>query len=461
MREPHDGMESRVLATCTLGLGFSYAGFQAGLELNPHAIACDAGSSDFGPYYLGSGQIQKSRRSVKRDLELLICGARRIGVPFLTGSAGGAGGNAHLDGTAEIAREIARERGLHFRLAKIKAEISREWLRSAVSDGRVQPVEGGEELRAEAIDRLASAVAMMGVEPYQSALERGADVILAGRSTDPSIFASVPLRMGVPPGPAWHAAKSIDKGYLATTRPQDGSPVLARIRGDHFVLEPTRANTRCTVASVASLTLHENPDPFRVAQPTGSIDTEQAVYEQLDERSVRVSGSRFIAAQKPSLKVEGAELVGYRTLLIAGIRDPRLLVRLDEFLEAYRGALGRAAKSLDISEADYAIQFRVYGRDGVMGKLEPLAGNCGHEIGLIVDCVGRTEEISGALGSRLGPTGSRLDITGKLGGGGNFAYPFSPSLIKTGAVYRWSVWHVVEVGPSEITDLFPVSMEDL
>src|SRR3954469_10614527 len=108
--------EVRVLATCSLGLGFSSAGLKAGLELEPHAIACDAGSSDFGPYYLGSGIIQKSKRSVKRDLDLLVGGARKLDVPFMMGSAGGAGGDAHLKGTVELVREIAGEQSLHFKL---------------------------------------------------------------------------------------------------------------------------------------------------------------------------------------------------------------------------------------------------------------------------------------------------------------------------------------------------------
>ena len=450
-----------MLATCTLGLGFSYSGFEAGLNLEPHAIACDAGSADFGPYYLGSGQMQKSRRSVKRDLELLICGARKINVPFMTGSAGGAGADVHVEGTAEIAREIAATRNLRLRLALISAEVSREWLEAAVKAGRIAPLDGGEPLTLESISRLSLAVAMMGVEPFQRALDMDAQVIIAGRSTDPAIFAGVPLRMGLPASQAWHAAKSIDKGYLATTQPSQGSPVLARIRPDHFLLEPTQARSRCDVASVASLTLHENPNPFEVRQPSGTIDTHQTVYEQVDDRCVKVSGSRFIQALNPTLKVEGAELVGYRTILVAGIRDPRLLERLDEFLEVYRETLRRVARSLDIAEQDYVIQFRVYGRDAVMGSLEPLAKEVGHEVGLIIDCVGRTEEIAGAIGSRMGPTGSRLDITGKLGGGGNFAYPFSPSLIKAGPVYRWSVWHLVDTDEREMTDLFRISIEDL
>ena len=46
--------------------------------------------------------------------------------------------------------------------------------------------------------------------------------MLAGRCCDPAIFASAPLILGIPAGIAWHAAKSLDKGYLATTEPLKG-----------------------------------------------------------------------------------------------------------------------------------------------------------------------------------------------------------------------------------------------
>jgi len=453
--------EIRVLATCALGLGFSYKGFEAGLRMEPHLIACDAGSADFGPYYLGSGQPQKSAVSLKRDLALLIGGARRLGVPFMTGSVGGAGGAPHLEATVELVREIARENDLHFKLAAISAVIPTETVQARIREGKVSAVGLIEPLTEEAAGRSAATVGMMGAEPYIRALEMGADVIIAGRSTDPAIFVAPALMAGLDPGAVWHAAKCIDKGYLATTRPQDGSPVLARIRNGEFIVTPTRENSYCTVATVANITLHENPNPFLVAQPTGVIDSSQAVYEQIDEFSVRVSGSLYRPAETPTIKLEGAELVGYRNLLIAGIRDPRVVPRMDEFLQIYRAAIASAAHSLKISEDDYQLQFRVYGKDAVMGAFEPVKTPA-HEVGLIVDVVGRTPQIASAIATRLGPTGSRLDITGGgLGGGGNFAYPFSPSKVDMGAAYSWGIWHLMQVSQAELTDLFPITMYEL
>jgi hypothetical protein len=454
-------LEHRILATCVLGLGFSYQGFRAGLEQKPHLIACDAGSSDFGPYYLGVGRTHKSVVTLKRDLTLLIEGARELGVPFITGSAGGAGGDAHLEATVALIREVAQEAGLHFKLASISAQLSPEILSSKLDKGALKPLGGVPELTAEKIAGLSTVVGMMGVEPFVKALEIGADVIVAGRSTDPAIFSAVALRDGFHPGLVWHAAKSIDKGYLATTRPLEGSPVLARIHDDYFTVEPTRKNSECTVATLARITLHENPDPYRIVQPTGIIDTQETVYTQWDHRTVKVSGSRFIPVRSPTIKIEGASLVGHREILIVGLRDPRLIARIDEFLAAYRQALAAAARSMRIEERDYLIQFRVYGRDAVMGAYEPLAHQMSHELGLVIDVVGRTPEIAAAMGSRLGGTGTRLDIGGGLGGGGNFAYPFSPSLIKVGPVYEWGAWHVMDVEPRELTDLFPITMHEI
>ena len=453
--------EIRLLATGVLGLGFSYQGFQAGLEREPHMLGCDAGSSDFGPYYLGTGLPQKSPLALKRDLELLLAAARKHNIPFITGSTGGAGTLSSGEATAAVVRDIAREKNLRLRVATIGAEIPPALLQRKLREGKLAPLGPAGALDEAAIGRVTRAVGMMGEEPFMRALDMGAEVILAGRAADPAIFAALALREGIAPGVAWHAGKTIDKGSLATTQPLDGSPLLATLRDGDFIVEPTRRESVCTVASVSRVTLHENADPFQITQPTGTIDTQQTVYEQLDARRVRVSGSRYLPAARPTIKIEGAELVGYRTLLIAGIRDPRVIERFDEFLDMYRERLRRNVHAMGIGDSDYFLHFRVFGRDAVMGALEPLASQPGHELGLIVDVVGRTEAISGAIGSKLGPTGSRMDITGKLGGGGNFAYPFSPSLIKVGPAYKWSIWHVIETDEAEMRELFPVTLSDV
>jgi Acyclic terpene utilisation family protein AtuA len=436
--------EVRLLATSVLGYGFSRRGFELGLEREPHLIGCDSGTTDFGPAFLGSGRDPKSRMSVERDLEILLSGAKRAGAPLVIGSCGGAGAAPHLEGFRRIVTDIAKRQGLRLRVALVHADQSRDSLHAALDEGRVSPLGPVPDLTHAAIDESSAIVAMCGTGALMDALAEEPDVILAGRCADPAIFACLPVSLGLPLGPSWHAGKSLDKGYLATNMPRRGSPVLATVRPDDFVIEPMLPDVACTADTVARITMHENPDPFSIKQPSGSIMTSHASYQQIDSRRVLVTGSEFELAARPSVKLEGAKLVGYRAVLLAGLRDPRLLARLDDFLAEYRSILERVIASIGIRPDQWSVAFRAFGYDAVLGPAEPRPVHRPHEVGLVVDVVAETQEIALAIAGRSSATGSRLDITGELGGGGNFAYPFSPNVLTGGPVYEWSVWHVLE-----------------
>lgn len=434
----------RLLANCVVGLGFSRRGFEAGLAREPDLIGCDAGSADFGPGFLGSGKDPKSPVAVKRDLSLMIEGATRLGVPLVIGSCGGAGADPQLEGFRAIVAEIAKDAGRRLRVALIHAELDKQAVTDALEHGRIRPVGPARELTRELVESSSSIVGMMGAGPFADALAAKPDVILAGRCCDPAIYAGLPLSRGIDAGVSWHAGKSIDKGYLATTSPQLGSPVLATLDDDGFTVEAMLPGAACTPDSVARITLHENPDPFRITQPSGTLVVTDARYQQSGE-GVRVTGSRFEPAAQPSIKLEGARRVGHRAVMIAGLRDPRLLARLDEFLAAYRALLDRVVASMGIEPGTWSVRMRPYGHGAVMGALDPDPAAVPHEVGLVVDVVADTEAAAYAIASRSAATGSRLDLTGGLGGGGNFAYPFSPNVLRGGEVYEWSVWHVMEV----------------
>ena len=102
--------EYRQLSTSgLLGYGFPEASLEAGMARRPHMIGVDGGSTDPGPYYLGSGKCVNSRIAMKRDLRLMLLAARSERIPLIIGSCGGAGGEPHLQVVAALVREIARE----------------------------------------------------------------------------------------------------------------------------------------------------------------------------------------------------------------------------------------------------------------------------------------------------------------------------------------------------------------
>ena len=129
--------EIRLLSTSAiLGYGFPEASLAAGMARQPHMIGVDGGSVDPGPHYLGSGHPFCSTMAIRRDLRLMLKAAIGASIPLMIGTAGGAGGEPHLQLVARLVREIAAEEALHFRLALIHAEPPRaEILRRIAAGG--------------------------------------------------------------------------------------------------------------------------------------------------------------------------------------------------------------------------------------------------------------------------------------------------------------------------------------
>ena len=297
----------RVLAASgQLGYGIPEAALDAGLERRPHVIGADMGSIDPGPAYLGSGRMATTPALSKRDLALVLEGARRLEVPLLIGSAGTAGTQAQLDEVVHLVREIAHQGGLRFKLATIQADMPRERIIRAVAGGKVKPIGAIEALDRGTVDAAANVVGQMGLEAFARALESGADVVVAGRACDTAPFAVVPALLGFPLGLAMHLAKIIECTSLCC-EPGGRDAMLATLDDEGFVLESMNPERAATPLSVAAHALYEQADPYRVAEPEGVLHLDGARYEAVDERRVRVSGARWQAAPLPSVKIEGAE----------------------------------------------------------------------------------------------------------------------------------------------------------
>ena len=95
---------------------------------------------------------------------------------------------------------------------------------------------------------------------------------------------------------------------------------------------PGHPERRCTRTRVAAHTLYENPSPYYLKEPGGTLDSSAAVFEQIDDRTVRVSGSRWLPSDSYTVKLEGVRDLGHRTVFLAGIRDPVLVATIDDFI---------------------------------------------------------------------------------------------------------------------------------
>jgi hypothetical protein len=433
-------------ATGNLSTGFREETLIRAVEQGAHFIGCDAGTTDSGAYYLGSGNARGPREGTKRNLRIMIREGLKAGIPVIVGSAGHAGGKPHLDWTLEIVRELARENAWHFKLAAIDSEIPKEVLVQALLEGRIAPLCPAPEFQETSIRQAERFVAMMGIEPIQSALKLGAQVIVTGRCSDVAIYAALPVLEGIPKNVAFHAGKILECGSAAVAQRFYPDCMAAELDQDGFTVDPPNPAFRCTPQSVAAHTLYENADPYHLIESGGTVDTTAAQYEPISDRAVRVSGAQFIPAEKYTVKIEGAALAGYRSIVVAGIRDPLILSQLDKFLTTLRAVVERKIHdSMKLTSNDYTLQFRVYGSNGSMGQTEPCPQVEGHEVGLIIDIVAASQSLAADILPIVWHTGLHHPIQEQEGLISNLAFPFSPPGADIGPVYRFCanhVWHL-------------------
>ena len=134
------GANAGLRIVCPNGhLGFAplkTASFRRGLDVAPDLICADSGSNDIGPVPLGSDGTASPLAWQTHDLEEMLLGARRLGIPMIIGSAGDTGANSRVDLFVGIVRELARKHGLGpFKLGYFYSEVDKERIRRAITSG--------------------------------------------------------------------------------------------------------------------------------------------------------------------------------------------------------------------------------------------------------------------------------------------------------------------------------------
>ena len=451
--------EIRALSpTGMLGSGYADASLKTAMEWEPHFVACDAGSTDGGPDALATGKCHFSRSAVKRDIRLMLLASRQARVPLIIGSAGSAGADPNLAWTVEVVEEIAREEDLHFRMSVIHSEQDKGYLKRKLRDGKVRPLNPAPPVDEDVIDRSVHIVGMMGAEPIARAVDDGAEVVITGRASDTSLFAAIPLAHGFPDGPVWHSAKILECGAACVALRLAPDCMFSSIRRDHFIVEPPGSELWCTPQSVASHTLYENADPFNLYECSGMLDTYEAQYEAASDRAVKVTGSKWVPAETYTVKLEGAELAGYQSVIIGSVRDPLIIRQIDSWLDNLKERLApRIRDAFDGLEMDkdFSVFFRIYGRNGTMGDLEPVELPA-HELCILIEVTAESQELARSIADSCQHLAVHNPIPEWSGLITALAYPYSPAVLDRGATYRFNLNHLVE--PDTPYEMFPTEM---
>ncbi|WP_219460666.1 acyclic terpene utilization AtuA family protein [Nonomuraea rhizosphaerae] len=425
-----------------LGAGWDEATMERGLALGVDVITVDGGSTDSGPYYLGSGTAKTAAQAVARDLRSLLRAAARADVPLIIGSCGTSGTDSGVDWVAGMAAAIMAEEGLDLRVARIYSEQSPAELKEHLDAGRIHPLPPMGEIRAETLESCTHIVGMMGHEPIVEALQAGAQVVLAGRATDTAVAAAYPLMKGMPAGPSWHAAKIVECGGQCTTDPRAGG-VHTTIDADGFTIEPLDPRNACTPYTVAAHMLYETVNPFEMREPAGTLDVREATYTAVDDRTVRVEGSRFHTAERHTIKLEGARVTGHETMSFSAVRDPLILRDIEGWADLLRTHLRRrVSQTLGLTDDDYAFDLRLYGHNAVLDDLEPETAPP-REVGVMLLVNAPEQATATAVAKIANPLMLHMP-TPEMHYLPSLAFASSPAEVERGPAYEFVLNHVVD-----------------
>ncbi|HEX4173255.1 MAG TPA: acyclic terpene utilization AtuA family protein [Acetobacteraceae bacterium] len=426
--------------------------FNIGLGAEPDMIAGDSGSCDCGPVPLGSDTSVSPIAWQRHDIEAMLVGARKRSVPVLIGSAGDTGTNSRVDRYIEIVQDLAREHDIpRFKLGFFYAEQTKDAIRARMRGGdMVRGLDGRPDLTEAELDATDRIVAVAGVHPFIKLLDMGADVIIGGRSSDCAIFAAPAIRAGYPQALAYFYGKVMECASFCAEPYGAKESIIGEITMEDVKVTAMLPEQRCTIASVAGHSMYERSNPYYEYFLGGHIDMSECVYEQFDERTTRVTGPRFVPAAELRVKLEGAGKVGERYVGMVGIRDPYTISRIDEVI-----GWAKAQVRERFGDSGYQLSYTVYGRDGILGEMEPLRDRPAHEVCVVVQGVAPTKQMA----EEVCMIGTRQMFYARLpnvkGTAGSVAFMLD-EVMPASAAYRWTMNHTMRV--NDPLELFPVHM---
>jgi len=302
---------------------------------------------------------------------------------------------------------------------------------------RVLGLDAHKDLVESELDATERIVAMAGVHPFIELLKQGADVIIGGRSSDSCVFAAPAIYRGFPEAESYYLGKVLECASFCAEPYGGKETVLGEITANDVKVTAMHPDQRCTVASVSGHAMYERSNPYFEHVAGGTLDMSECRYEQVAEKTTRITGARFKPAPEFRVKLEGAGKVGERYVGMVGIRDPYTIANVDKVI-----AWARDKVRERFGDDGYELHYTVYGRNGVMGELEPLKHKPGHELCILVQGVAPSAEMA----EEVCMTGTRQMFYARLpdvkGSAGGVAFAID-EVLRASPAHRWTVNHTL------------------
>ena len=171
------------------------------------------------------------------------------------------------------------------------------------------------------------------------------------------------------------------------------------------------------------------------------LHVSNATYEQLpDDRTVRVRGATFSRVRdgEYTLKLEAARVRGYHSAFFGGLRDPILIAQIDDFFTQVKQYVK------DNIGFDHELELAAYGKDAIMGPLEPDNVSVPKEICICAHARAETQQQATHVISVARVACVHGPYPHQVATAGNMAMPFAPFDIPLGLLTEFCMYHVVK-----------------
>lgn len=284
------------------------------------------------------------------------------------------------------------------------------------------------------------------------------DIIIGGRAYDPSPYVAyaayqamsaskkVPLNVLGEKflGGAFHMGKIMECGGVCAIPKSHSSRATIYTCGA-FDITPLAPGSRCTPLSVAAHTLYEKSRPDLLYGPGGCLDLTSTSYEQLpDNKSVRPHGAVFrplpTANKKYTVKLEGARVIGYRTIFMGSFRDPILVSQIDHFLSRIHDYVTSQHKD---TLATWDLHFHKYG-------LSEHEHDPGKEVFIVAETLADTQVLANSVASSARIAATHGAYPGQKATSGNFVFGLGgKNEFEAGPCAEFCVYHLMNLEPGE------------
>jgi hypothetical protein len=175
----------------------------------------------------------------------------------------------------------------------------------------------------------------------------------------------------------------------------------------------------------------------------------------LDDQQVRVTGSEWVVSEAYNVKLEGARRVGFQTVSLVLIRDPRYVAHIRDWCADIE--IKCTTKVQARIADDFSIELRLIGVDATLGDLDHDI-QVGSEVAVLGIVTAATQNLSNEVAKILNPYLLHHPLS-EQEEMPTFAFPFSPPEMQRGAAYEFCLNHVLTL--QSPMDAFRLEVLDL